>query len=163
MPARREGWAAEAAMAHKTRALAGKTVLIVEDDFLIADDIQEAMAAQGAKVLGPVPTVAEAMDIFAQCPANCAVLNVFLGLDTSLPIAEMLHRSGVPFVVVTGYEREALPACLQRAPCISKPYSREELVREVVAALAKGRRARRRRPADGPPSARVASRRPPCS
>jgi CheY-like chemotaxis protein len=106
----------------------GKKVLIVEDNFLIAQDLRDVMRDAGWAVCGTAPTSAAALALLRDEMPDGVLLDVGLrGADSSLVARELALR-GVPFVLVTGYEREQLPEALRGRPCLSKPYSRETLV-----------------------------------
>jgi DNA-binding NarL/FixJ family response regulator len=115
--------------------LLGKTVLIVEDNFLIADDLKEALATQGAAVVGPVYKTEKALELLAQASPDCAILDVYIGAGTTATIATALNDMGVPYVVVSGYQHDWIPKLMQAAPYIAKPFAHEELINAVSKAL----------------------------
>jgi DNA-binding response OmpR family regulator len=100
----------------------GLRVLIAEDEYLLADDLRRELEAAGARVLGPVPSVAMALDLLQAPDApDVAVLDVNLGGEHVYPVAEALRARGVPFVFVTGYDTCALPVEFVDAPRCEKP------------------------------------------
>ena len=118
--------------------LAGRRVLVVEDEFLIALDVEDALRELGCEVVGPVPTVAQALAVLAD-PAACdlAVLDVRLAEGSTAPLALALSRQGIPFVVLTGYDRSQLsePA-LREAVLLGKPLQRKSLKLALAGLLA---------------------------
>jgi len=105
-------------------------ILVVEDEFLIAQDIADALEAGGFEVLGPCPTVEKALaylDDSARCDA--AVLDVSLRNQSSLPVAKLLTELGIPFAVVTGFSPGQLPAEMAGIPVLTKPWDNMELVK----------------------------------
>jgi DNA-binding response OmpR family regulator len=88
------------AKAEAGEVLAGARVLIVEDDFLIAIDLETILAKAGAKVSGPCRTVKDALA--AIDGVGAAVLDIRLGDQTVDPIARQLDERGVPFLFYTG-------------------------------------------------------------
>lgn len=92
-------------------ALAGRRVLLVEDEYFIADELRQMFEASGAQVLGPVQTVEKAMELIANTSQiDGAVLDVNLRNVMVYPVADALHARGVPFVFATGYEKNTIPA-----------------------------------------------------
>jgi CheY-like chemotaxis protein len=108
--------------------LGGKKVLIVEDDFLIAQDLQALLSAAGCTVCGTVATSAAALTFLHHELPDGALLDVNLRGSDASPVARALAARGVPFMLVTAYERRQLPSALRGHPCLSKPYSAESLV-----------------------------------
>ena len=109
--------------------LAGRRVLVAEDDPLIAADLHDALAGQGAEVVGPVPTVGAAMAAIEAGAPDIAVLDVNLRNASSAPLVDVLRAAAVPHVLVTGYPRHLLDEpCLREAPILSKPVGRRELI-----------------------------------
>ncbi len=111
--------------------LGGKKVLIVEDNFLIAQDLRDVMHEAGGAVCGTAPTSAIALTLLRHEMPDGVLLDVDLR-DHASPVTQELAFRGVPFVLITGYERERLPEALRGRPCLSKPYSRETLVSLVA-------------------------------
>jgi CheY-like chemotaxis protein len=113
-----------------TADLARRRVLLVEDETLIAMDLEAALRQRGCEVVGPAATVAEAIQAAAgERRLDGAVLDVNLGDEQVFPVADALAERGVPFVFLTGYEREILPARHRGRPAAVKPYRTEDLMR----------------------------------
>ena len=108
--------------------LRGKKVLIVEDNFLIAQDLQDMMYAAGCAICGTAPSSAAALALLRDEMPDGVLLDVGLRDTDASPVARVLASRGVPFVLVTGYERKQLPKALRGRPCLSKPYSRDTLI-----------------------------------
>jgi DNA-binding response OmpR family regulator len=90
--------------------LAGRRVLIVEDETLVALLIEDFLDELGLAHVGPFRTVDAAIEAIKAEPIDLALLDINLGNgETSYPIAEVLERIGVPFVFVSGYERPDEP------------------------------------------------------
>ncbi len=103
-------------------------VLIVEDEVLVAMDMEERVQSLGYAVLGPAPSVAAAGSLLDLETPGAALLDVELRGERVSPIAERLRQLGIPFALVTGYARLPLddPA-LVGAPRLSKPVAESEL------------------------------------
>lgn len=85
--------------------LIGVRVLIVEDDWLLAMDLEETLVDAGAVVVGVCQTLDEAMARADVEDFAVAVLDFSLGPDTASPLARRLVRRGLPFVLYTGKSR----------------------------------------------------------
>lgn len=104
-------------------------ILVVEDEFFIAQEIADAVALAGYEVVGPFARVARALERLEQGPpCDAAVLDVSLRNESSLPIAEKLAGEGIPFVVVTGFSLAQVPAGMTAAPVLAKPLDAERLL-----------------------------------
>ena len=108
------------------QTLAGVKLLIVEDEFLIAEDMARYFAKMGAEVLGPVPSVERARSLAEQ--ADAAILHVKNGGTYVFSIADRLSERGVPFVFFTGYELSAIPHRLRHACSLRKPVSQQVIM-----------------------------------
>ena len=79
-------------------------------------------------MLGPVPTVAEALELLSQGPApNFAVLDVNLQGEKVYPVADALRDQGIPFLFATGYDAQAIPPAYADVPRAEKPLEVREL------------------------------------
>lgn len=108
-------------MAEQT--LDGRRVLVVEDEYLLADDLSNALMQTGAEVLGPVPSVEQAMSLIGtEDRIDAAVLDVNLRGDMVFPVADALAARGVAFAFATGYDRATLPDRFAAAPHVEKPF-----------------------------------------
>ena len=120
-------------MPSKLQALDGLTVLIVEDNFLVAEAVREIFEERGSTVLGPVPRVAEAVRLVESEPLDGAVLDINLAGEFCFPVAEALRVRDVPFIFLTGYgEAMLIPLQFRDVPRLPKPFDALE-VAEVAA------------------------------
>ncbi|HEX8303148.1 response regulator [Sphingomonas sp.] len=105
------------------QSLRGCRILIVEDEYLLADDLSYALSEAGAQVLGPIASVEDAQTFIAGGdPIDAAVLDVNLRGDLIFPVAEALQDRGVPFAFATGYDQWALPTRFADVPRVEKPF-----------------------------------------
>ena len=89
--------------------LHGMRVLVVEDSYLIAYSVRRILVELGCTVVGPVSTVTEARRLIETDQCDAAILDINLGAESSVPLAEMLSQRHTPFFFVTGYSSPALP------------------------------------------------------
>ena len=104
-------------------SLAGKRVLVAEDEFLIAHDLKRALTALDAEVIGPVSNLPAGLSLLDGEELDAAVLDVNLCGSMSFPLADRLNEAGVPILFVTGYDEWALPDQYLGAPRIAKPFN----------------------------------------
>ena len=107
-------------------SLSGKRVLIVEDDYLIASDLEESFRSIGAEVLGPVPTVEDAERVCAE--ADAAVLDINLRGSRVFPVADRLQAAAIPFVFYTAYADVEVPVRFRGIGQLRKPARPVDLV-----------------------------------
>jgi DNA-binding response OmpR family regulator len=112
-------------------------ILVVEDDYLVAEDLAQALTAAGVEVVGPVPSVEQAMRLIAEHGPrlDAAVLDVNLGRHTVFPVADRLTTEGVPFVFATGYDARIIPVSYRDIPRCEKPIAVEQLLQRVGSLL----------------------------
>jgi DNA-binding NarL/FixJ family response regulator len=110
---------------------AGKRILILEDDVLLAIDVAETIQEMGAEVIGPAHRVESAMDLLDAQRPDAALLDVNIIGSTSAQVANRLVREGIPFVLATGYGvQNDIPG--SRA-VVDKPYRYMPLSRHCLA------------------------------
>jgi CheY-like chemotaxis protein len=115
------------------KPLLGCRILIVEDNFLLAETVAEVLEESGARIVGPYVTMIEALENLSELTAiDGAILDVGLGEQESYPLAEALQTTGIPFLFLTGMERHDLPERFARTPHMLKPFSTERLVRRLI-------------------------------
>ncbi|HLL59255.1 MAG TPA: response regulator [Allosphingosinicella sp.] len=108
--------------------LSALRILIVEDEYYVADDLARALEGLGATVLGPVATLEEAERLVAEGRFDCAVLDMNLRGEMAFPIADRLEAQGIPFVVASGYNSASLPDRFSAVPRVEKPYDPAQVV-----------------------------------
>jgi len=116
------------------------SVLIVEDEFVLAEDLLEEAEARGFAVVGPAPTLSAAFALLdtAGLRTDAAILDVSLPDGQSFPLAERLMRDGIPFVFMTGYPASSLPAAFGHIPVFAKPFLAGAILDEVAALASQG-------------------------
>ena len=116
--------------------LAGTTILVLEDELLVALELAMVLKSFGAKVLGPVGRADVARKLIIAEKADGAVLDVKLDGELSLPLARELADTGIPVVLLTGYVRSHLPEGYDDIPLLVKPVSPQKLVDTLCHTLA---------------------------
>ena len=112
-------------------------VLLVENDFLIAETVTDQLAELGSTVVGPAYSLREACRLAASESIDAALLDWRLDGVTSDPVADILLERQIPFTFLTGYT-EIADGRYRTIPLLKKPFSIEALRGAVVAML--GRR-----------------------
>lgn len=116
--------------------LAHLRVLVVEDDFFIADDLATILKQQGASVMGPISNADDALDLLASRQPDCALLDVNLAGEMAFGLAAALTSRNVPFLLITGYDRQALPDGFADVAILNKPFTGPILIDAIQRLLA---------------------------
>jgi CheY-like chemotaxis protein len=123
------------------QTFAGLSVLLVEDEYLIALDAEQLLKGLGVDKVEIVASFNEAEKRAVDGQFDLAILDVNLNGQFSFPIATTIGKRGIPFVFASGYElRERTVAGVDDAICISKPYTSHHLKEALCSALAKAER-----------------------
>lgn len=112
--------------------LAGRYILVVEDEYLIASQVKAWLKAAGCEVAGPVPSAAQALNLIEyRCP-EAAVLDINLGDGAKVyPVANRLGVLGVPYLFATGDVHQSRTEGYGGRPVLEKPYGQVELLRTL--------------------------------
>jgi DNA-binding response OmpR family regulator len=110
-------------------------ILIVEDEWLIAEDHAAQLREAGYAVVGPAGSVNAAIALVDAELVDAAILDIGLGKETSFPVAERLLADGVPFAFTTGYSAGQVPQHLKHTPLLNKPLTHGTLARIVMRML----------------------------
>ncbi|MFN3930705.1 MAG: response regulator [Brevundimonas sp.] len=115
-----------------SQAFAGRRVLIVEDESLVAMLLETILEDMGCEPVGPAATVDEGLELVADPAAiDAALLDVNVAGRQVFPVAEALKARGVPFVFSTGYGEGGLPDEWRGQPTLQKPFT-EAAVRDAL-------------------------------
>ncbi len=113
--------------------LAGRKVLVVEDEPLVAMMVEDMLIDLGCTVIGPAMQLSEGLRLAETAELDAAVLDINLNGGRSFPIADALEARGIPFLFATGYGGgEALEG--RQDPVIQKPYQMDRLA-EMLTSL----------------------------
>ena len=125
--------------------LHGRRVLVVEDEYMLAEDLRHELIDAGATVIGPAGSVERTLALLASpSPLDAAKLDVNLRGEDVYPVADTLVARGVPFVFTTGYDASVLPARFDAATRCEKPINMKLVVQAVDGAIHAGSDADRR-------------------
>jgi len=116
--------------------LDAKSILLAEDQFLIAMDTEHGLLERGAADVRVVPSIRDALRLLTDFRPDAAVLDFSLADGPAIAVAEALTALQVPFVFATGHgDNGAIPAPYRHVPIVRKPYSVEDLVTNLNAVL----------------------------
>ncbi len=118
--------------------LKGKRILVIEDEPLVAMDLESTLAAAGCEVIGPAGTLETARMLVADADYDAALVDVNLAGHSVDELAMALTQKNCPFAFVTGYGREALPHGFREAVVLGKPFGQEHLLAVVEVLLYQG-------------------------
>jgi CheY-like chemotaxis protein len=121
----------------RSAELEGLRVLVVEDEFLVAMDIQAMLHDLGCEVMGPTGDLESALRIAGEEVLNLALLDVNIGGEPVTAVAEALVARAVPIVFCTGYQAENWCNRYPAAPTLIKPFQPADLRSALERALAR--------------------------
>lgn len=126
-------------MLTNSSTLAGRRILVVEDEMLVAMSIENTLAAAGGQVVGLAPSVSRALALIEETsPIDVVVLDMNLQGHSGIPVADACDEKSIPFLVLSGYGAAALSGSTHTAPTLGKPFASEALVEAVEALLQHG-------------------------
>ena len=117
--------------------LKGARVLILEDEFFIADDLARALRDAGGEPVGPVSTIKQAEELIAREKVDAAILDLNLRGEMASDFIRCLKATPLPCLIVSGYGEDALPASFSDLPRIEKPVSPSVVIETLAAELAR--------------------------
>lgn len=104
-----------------------RQIFVVEDEPLISMMIEEMVVEAGWEIAASVHTEYEAIAALDVCAPTLAVLDINIGPTTSLAVAGLCKKRGIPVVFTTGYIARDIPKECGSAPVLAKPFSQDEL------------------------------------
>ena len=115
-------------------SLNGRHILVVEDEYMIADAMQRSLEDEGVIVVGPAPSVRKALRLLdAAADLDGAVLDMNLGDEPVFPVADALQARGIPFLFTTGYDAAAVPPAWRHVQRLEKPIEFAAVARALSA------------------------------
>lgn len=112
-------------------------ILIVEDEWLLASELARQLTRAGYGIVGPVPTVAEAIALIEAERPDAAVLDIQLDGAFTFSVAERLERGSTPFMFLSGHPISDFPDQLRDRIVLSKPAIWQEIVKTLAKLLEK--------------------------
>ena len=112
--------------------LAGKRVLVVEDEMLVALLVEDMLTQAGCIIIGPFARVRDALAAVKTEVVDLALLDVNVAGKKVFSVAHALEERGVPFLFVTGYGQDALPRDRPDWEACSKPFLPEQLAKRLA-------------------------------
>ena len=116
-------------------ASAGRRVLIVSDDAIIALDLQRILRDAGYRVVGPISSVSQIGAFANRARLDCAILDIDRWPNRAFAIADYLAVLNIPLVVVTARGRAAVPQRYTQLPVVQKPYAKNSLLDGIEQAI----------------------------
>jgi CheY-like chemotaxis protein len=107
-------------------------ILVVEDETWVAIDLEAILTDLGCVVIGPAATIREAARLMAAHPVDAALLDLNVNGSMSYEVADALAEARIPFLILTGHERDYLPERYRANGFLQKPYSANDLIRELA-------------------------------
>lgn len=121
-------------------SLPGTRVLIVEDNYVVADALKFLLEGYQCQVTAMAPNLEQAFAAVAAAPIDVAILDINLNGTSVVPLAEYLGEKGMSFVFVSGYgDVELLPEHLRGRPRLDKPVEGERLMQTLSHLVSAGR------------------------
>jgi CheY-like chemotaxis protein len=117
--------------------LAGRHILVVEDEMIIALDLSDAINEMGGTTT-MVAHLAKAATLAATQTFDAAILDLNLAGEAVYPVADHLIRRGIPFVIASGYDADGIAAAYRDRPLLAKPYARQDIEAMLLMALSSG-------------------------
>lgn len=112
------------------------TVLVVEDEALVALNLEDMLGELGCNIVGPAMRLERARAMIEEgVSVDVAILDVNVAGMQVFPIAEMLAERQIPIIFATGYDREGLPEQWHDCTVLQKPYTLEDVSRSLAAAM----------------------------
>ena len=129
--------------AMQNKPLAERSILLVEDDIILSTDLAFALTEAGSKAIVPTTSNAAALSAMVHYIFDAAILDVNVQNEWVFPVANALDAVGIPFLFLTAYSHDSIPAQHRGRPFIQKPHHPEGLLDALVELMEK----------DGPPAA----------
>jgi CheY-like chemotaxis protein len=108
-------------------------ILIVEDEMLVAMNIEDMLLDLGHEVVGIASRLEPALALAHDGAFDVAMLDVNLAGERSFPVADVLAERGIPFVFATGYGLQGIEPGYRDRPVLQKPFRAQQLAEAIMA------------------------------
>ena len=116
----------------KDARLAGKRVLVVEDEYLVALEVVNTLIDAGCIVVGPFASVGDALAAAKVENVDLALLDVNVAGEMVFPVAYFLEQAGTPFLFATGYGQSFLPRDRPNWDVCLKPFHLQDVAERLA-------------------------------
>ena len=116
----------------QTPQMEGLRVLVVEDEALVALQLEDLLTEQGCIVVGPASRVRQALKLLNDHPVDAAVLDLNIAGELVYPVADELTNRGLPYIFATGYGTSGLTEPYRGQRVVEKPFARRELLQAMI-------------------------------
>jgi DNA-binding NtrC family response regulator len=108
------------------------SILLLEDDLLLAMDMEDHLLQAGFEIIGPFGRIVDALDAIPRNTLTGAIVDLNLHGELSFPVIEALQQRSIPVIVCSGYaELPELKARLKGLPLLAKPWNAQKLNRLI--------------------------------
>ncbi|MBS0270140.1 MAG: response regulator [Proteobacteria bacterium] len=111
-------------------------VLLAEDNTLIGLDLEVILKGYGCRVIGPILSVRDALELLSTEDVDIAVIDYLLEDGEAAPLARALDEKGIPFAICTGGGEEDLGMLYPNTPFLAKPYNPDDVSMVVNSLIA---------------------------
>ena len=115
--------------------LKGLRVLVVENEALVALQLEDMLADLGCAIIGPASRVCQALDLLGGQVVDAAVLDLNVAGELVYPVADALARRGLPYIFATGYGASGLIGPYRSRPVLQKPFLQSQLRQAMLDSL----------------------------
>ena len=126
-------------MPSEENSVAGKRILVVEDELMIRLLLQDMLEDLGHTLAGEAGDIEEALTLAKQGEFDVAILDVNLDGQPISPVVDILIERGLPFVFATGYGQRGVPEAYRATPTLQKPFQADALAQAIEAAASTAR------------------------
>ena len=116
--------------------LRGHKIMVVEDDALVALDLETMLLNAGCEVIGPLARLDQAFPVAVKEEFDGALLDIHLRGELVYPVADVLVAREIPFMFLSGYSYRDLPRRFSDRPLWSKPYMTKTLLVKLAEVVA---------------------------
>jgi CheY-like chemotaxis protein len=124
----RDNWLSSLPDPNTGRAVHGRRVIIIEDEPLVAMDLESILMAAGCEVVGSAGTFEKATQLIANTDCDAALIDVNLAGHPVNELAAALTQKNIPFAFATGYGREGLPREFRETAILKKPFTQNQVL-----------------------------------